>query len=152
HDARKPDLFMKLLRRAHGILAGHGVSDEKNLDRRGLLLDLLQLDHQLFVNVQAARGVNQQCVVARQLTFAQSAAYQLKRLIDVRRFEDRLLNGLTDDRKLLAGGGPINVDREQERATVLFFGKELGDLAGGGRLAGALQTDDHYDVRRALGK
>ena len=46
----------------HGVLPGHGVGHEQDLHRIELLLQLLQLHHQLVVDVQAAGGIHQQHV------------------------------------------------------------------------------------------
>ena len=43
---------------------GHGVGHEQDLHRVELLLELLQLGHQLVVDVQAAGGIHQQHVAA----------------------------------------------------------------------------------------
>jgi redox-sensitive bicupin YhaK (pirin superfamily) len=44
----------------HGVLAGHGVQHQDGLRRSDGGLDLLQLFHELVVNVQATAGVHQQ--------------------------------------------------------------------------------------------
>ena len=58
------EALVELVGDLHGVLAGHGVGDEQDLDRVELLLQLLQLRHQLVVDVQAAGGIHQQHVAA----------------------------------------------------------------------------------------
>ena len=54
-----------------------------------------------------------------------------------------------EDGKLVAGGGAINVYRD-ELWLFAFFGEELGEFAGGGGFAGALEADDHDDGGRFI--
>ena len=49
--------LVERLGRGDGVLAGHGVADEIDLVRLDLLLDLLELGHQLVVDVEPAGGV-----------------------------------------------------------------------------------------------
>src|SRR5207248_9664076 len=46
------------------VLAGHGVGDEQDLDRVELFLELLQFDHELFVNVEPPGCVDQEHVAS----------------------------------------------------------------------------------------
>ena len=51
----------------------------------------------------------------------------------------------------MAGGGTIDVDRNELRF-VAFFGEEAGQFGGARGLTGTLQTDDQDDGRRFVGK
>src|SRR5205085_8375510 len=62
--SRDSDAAMKLFRRTNGVLASHRVSHEEDLDWMSLPLNVDQLFHQLIVDMQAARGVDQQRVEA----------------------------------------------------------------------------------------
>ena len=62
--AGEAEARVKILRRVDRVLAGHGVGDEQNLLRVEQLFQPLHLGHQLFVDVQAAGGVDDQRVEA----------------------------------------------------------------------------------------
>ena len=70
HDAGDAEAVVELLRRLHGVLAGHGVGDEEDLARPHVVLDRVELLHQLFVDVQAAGGVEDDGVVEQRLRLA----------------------------------------------------------------------------------
>ena len=57
-------LLVELFGGAHRVLSGHGVGDEQNLRRIQQLLQRLHLVHELVVDVQAARGIDDQHVAA----------------------------------------------------------------------------------------
>ncbi len=56
--------LVELVGRFHGVLAGHGVGDEQNFGGIEQFFELGQLGHQLFVDVQASGGIDQQHVAA----------------------------------------------------------------------------------------
>ena len=53
--------------------------------------------------------------------------------------------------QLVDGGGAVDIAGDQERVAALLaqVNRQLG---GVGRLAGALETDQHHDLRRAVGR
>ena len=63
-DAGDAELLVELVGRFHRVLPGHGVGHEQDFDRIQQCLQLLQLVHQLIVDVQAAGGIDQQNVAA----------------------------------------------------------------------------------------
>ncbi len=63
-DAGDAETLVELVGRFDGVLAGHGVGDEQNLYRVKLLFQLLQLHHQVVIDVQAAGGIDQQDIAA----------------------------------------------------------------------------------------
>ena len=85
-----PEPLVELIGRFHRVLAGHGVRDEQNLGRIQRFLQLLQLLHQLFVDMQAAGGVDQQDVAPGLHRFAAGGSRQIERL---RFFRRALVNG-----------------------------------------------------------
>jgi len=54
---------------------------------------------------------------------------------------------LAEHLELLHGGGAVDVRRDEQRLAALLD-EHARELAGGGRLAGALQTD-HHDLGHA---
>ena len=66
-------------------------------------------------------------------------------------FVDVGLDRLRDDFQLLARGGTIDVDRNQQRAMAALL-QPVRQLAGGRRLTGTLQAGHENDGRRLRGK
>jgi hypothetical protein len=105
----------------HGVLAGHGVGHEQDLDRGELLFQLLQLGHQLVVDVQAAGGIHQQHVAAGIDGFLARGADQVggQRLFG-RAGVDGQVDVARHHAQLLARGGTIDVHRHHQRAVAVF--------------------------------
>ena len=119
------------------------------------LLERLHLVHQLVVDVQTAGGVDDQHIAAAVDGFA---ARFLGQALDGGRvgfadlaFVDVGLDRLRHDLQLLARGGAIDVDRDQQR-TVSAVLQPVGQLAGGGGLTGTLQAGHQDDGRRLRGE
>ena len=93
NDAGDGQALVEFLGALDGVLPGHGVGDEQNLHWRELLFQFLQLDHQIFVDVQTPGRVDQQHVAAVVDGFPTRRASQLNRLGLFRRAR---INGETD--------------------------------------------------------
>ena len=65
-------------------------------------------------------------------------------------FVDRDVDLLAERLQLVDGGGAVDVGGDQQRIAALLA-QVHGELAGVGRLAGALQADQHQD-RAAAGR
>jgi len=72
NDAGKAEAFVEVLSRIDGVLAGHGVGDEQDLLRVEQPFELLHLGHQLFINMQSARRVDDKRVAGHDARFAAS--------------------------------------------------------------------------------
>ncbi len=66
-------------------------------------------------------------------------------------FVDVALDGLRDDFQLLARGGTVDVDRDQQR-TMSALLEPVRQFARGGRLAGTLQSGHEHDGGRLRGE
>ena len=66
-------------------------------------------------------------------------------------FVEADFDGFGDDFELLAGGGAVDVDRDQHGAVAALF-EPGGELAGGGGFAGALQAGHEDDGGRLRGE
>ena len=140
-----------------GVLAGHGVGDEEDLAGVEELFEPLHLAHEVFVDVEAAGGVDDEGVAAHDRGFAAGFFGQA---VDQRRtggfallvaFVELGLDGFGDDFELLAGGGAVDVDGDEHGAVAALF--EPGrELAGGGGFAGALQAGHENDRGRLRGE
>ena len=149
-DAGDAELLVELVGRLHRVLTGHGVRDEQNLAGVKLFLELPQLLHELLVDVQAAGGIYEENVAARLHAFPPSRPRQVTRLgFFQRAIGNRQLDIARDNRKLLPGGMSVDVDRDHHR-TVAVFREPLRQLAGAGRLTGALEADDHDGAGRLI--
>ena len=112
---------------------------------------------EVFVDVEAAGGVDDERVAAHVAGFAagllgealdQRGAGGLALLVA---FVEFGLDGLGDDLELLAGGGAVDVDRDQHGAVAALL-EPGGQLAGGGGFAGALQAGHQDDRGRLRGE
>ena len=129
-----------------GVLAGHRVADQQRLVRHDLGVDQLQLPHELVVDVQPARRVeNQTLTFPRPLGLVDRVAANLQgialgRVLAV----DRHADLLADDLELIDGGRPLEVGGDEHRLDALLL-EHPGELAAGGRLSASLQTAHHHD-------
>jgi hypothetical protein len=126
------------------VLARHRIDDEQDAVRRDRLLDRRQLGHQLLVDVQAARGVDDQDVLAllrRPLPRPRGDFDGVgigAALVDVGA-------GLRADLdELLDGRGTVDVAGRHGHGGPVLGMKVPRQLGGRGRLSGALQTG-HQD-------
>ena len=120
----------------------------KRLGRVGSLRDGLHLAHQRVVDVETARGIEQDDVIGLQLGGLDRAPGDIDRLLagDDR---ERVDVGLAPKhRQLLLRRRAGDVERGHQHALALALRQALGELGGGGRLTGALEADHHDDGRR----
>jgi hypothetical protein len=151
-DAGNAEAFVKFVGRFYGILTGHGVGDEQDFDRIQSRFELLQLLHQLLVDVEAAGGIHQQNIAAGVHGFAASGLRQIERgFFFGRAGINRHFDIARNDGQLIARGRPIDVHRDQLR-TMTVLSQPACEFAGGRGFARALQADDHEDAGRIVGE
>ena len=102
------------------VLAGHRVGDIQQVRGLNRGLDRLQFVHQLVVDVQTARGVDDDDVEAGVLRLGQRAARALHRIHLAGRVVDANPRLLADHRQLLDRRRTPDVGRDQQRMTPLF--------------------------------
>ena len=142
---------MELVGGFHGVLAGHGVGDKQDLGGIEQFFERGKLGHQIFVDVQAARGIDQQDVAAGLHGFLARGAGQIERLGFFRRaFVDGKLQIARQNAQLLARRGAIDVDRDHDRR-IAVLRQPARELRGRGGFAGALQADNDEDAGRLVG-
>jgi hypothetical protein len=110
-----------------GVLAGHGVGDEEDLAGVEELFELRHLVHESGVDLVAAGGVDDEHVAAEVGGFALGffgetedgfgAGFFFRQLAFIQLGGDA---GCYDF-KLLAGGGTVDVDRDEHGAVASFF-------------------------------
>ena len=149
HDAGNIEIFVKGLRRADGVLTGHCVDHEQNFVRVDRGLDGLKLVHERFVDVQAACRVEEDHVVAVAHSMGDGCLCDVNR-VRLTHLKDGNPELFADNLQLPDGSRPVNVAGREQRIFVLLF-KQACELCAVGRLARALQADQHDDGRRLGG-
>src|SRR5262249_2215008 len=140
-------LVVKDLGDVHGFLADHRVDDQVDVIRLNLAVDLVQLVHQLSIDLEPAGGVENDHVEAVLFRVSDGVLADLDRVGCLR--IDRDVDLLAEDLELLDGGGALQVGRDEEWATTLVAKLER-QLAARGRLARPLEAAHHQDGRAIL--
>ena len=130
----------------HGVLTGHGVHHQQDLVGVDVCLDILQLVHELLVDMQAACGVQKHQIVA-------VVGGELQRLlgnlhgIALPHLEDGNVQLPAHHLQLGDGGGTVHVAGHQQRPLAVLPAHEARKLCAVGGLTGALQTHHHHNGR-----
>ena len=121
----------------YGVLTGDRINDQEGVVRFGDLRDLLNLVHQLAVDAQSARGVNDDYIS----TNASGLLKTLLRDINwVRGIRVNIhANRAAEDSKLLHGGGTLEVCGDEVGLAPLLF-KPVREFGGRGCLTSTLET------------
>ena len=96
----------------------------------------------------AAGGIQDDDVMAAELRRLHGAAGDFHRSLSGDDGKRRDLHLFAELAQLLLRGRTARVERGHQHFLVLALRQPLGDLGGGGRLAGALQADHHHDDGR----
>ena len=142
-DAIHADGLVEGLGDIHRVLTGHGIHDQQRLVHRDGFLDLDQLLHQDFVDLQAAGGIKDDDVIAVVLRVGQRLFGDDRRLFAVQR-KDRCPRLFAHDLQLVNGGGAVDIARHQHGAAALLD-EILGKLGRVGGFTVALQAAEHDD-------
>jgi len=145
---RERQALVERLGRPHGVLAGQAVGDQDGLGRVGDPSDLSRLVHHRLVQRSATGGVEDQNVVAAQLGGRDGPLGDVDGALagDDRQALDPDLR--RQQRQLLHGGRTAGVERGDQHLLALGLGQTQGQLAGGRRLARALQASHQDDAGR----
>ena len=104
-----------------------------------------QLTHEIVVDLQPARGVEDHDVAAGAIGFLQRRPRHFDRI--GRLGEHRHVDALPEDAQLLDRRRTLEIGGDQQR--LASFGDEMTcELAGGGGLPRPLQAGEHHDRRR----
>ncbi|MCY1206449.1 hypothetical protein D9M72_180200 [compost metagenome] len=150
-DAGEGQRLLEGLGGVDRVLALHGIDHEQGFDRIELGVQLLDLGHQHFVDRQAAGRVDQQHVEVVAPGVVERGARDVQRLLVGRAREPLGAGLLGHGLELLDGGRAVHVARHGEHLLLALLDQVLGQLGGGGGLAGALQAG-HEDHGRRLGR
>jgi hypothetical protein len=99
------------------------------------LLDLCELFHQLGVDVQAARGVDDEHVALLCLRSPERPLGDLYRVAVRALLVHRRPGLLSDLHELINGGGPVDVAGRQRHVLLLLLAQVARELRAGGGLA-----------------
>ena len=145
-DAVELNPVGELLRDVHRVLARHRVQHKQHVVRVRSLTDRDELAHQLLVDVQAPRCVDDHDVLAGRLRLAERPFRDLDGIAVGPLLVDLRASPLANRHELLDGRRPLRVARDQRRLLPLF-GQQLRQLCAGRRLSRALKAR-HQDHRR----
>ena len=148
-DAVELGRLGELLGNVDRVLAGHRVNGKQHVVGLGRLLDPHELVHQRRVDMEAARGVDDQHVEALRLRLTEGPFGDVDRVaLDALR-EDLDAGLLAELLQLVDGRRSLRVAGGDGDALLLAL-QVLGELRRGGRLARPLQAR-HQDHGRPLG-
>ena len=162
HDAGDGQPVVEGLGHVHGVLAGHGVGDEQRLLRLGQVADVGHFLHQLFVDGEAARRVEDEDVEAFALGRLERAPGDGERHFERDDRQGRDVGLFAQNLELVLRRRTTRVERGHHdlaprreaaaehlgRHALRALAQAIGDLGRGGGLAGALQADHQDDDRR----
>jgi hypothetical protein len=153
HHPGQLDLLREVTRDVDGVLAGQRIHDQQHFGGIGDRSDRLHLVHQRLIDVKPPRRVEQQHVEALQPRRLQRPPRNLDRLLPGNDRQRRDLSLPAEHRELLLRRRSGDIERGHHdllaAAPALSVRQPLGDLGGGGGLAGALQADHHDHGGRA---
>ena len=152
HDAGERHARIEALGEIDRVLAGQRVGHQQRLVRGGDLLDRRGLGHQLFVDMRAAGGVEQQHVIAAELGGFQRAGSDLRGTLAGDDGERRHAGLLAQHAELLLRRGTPRIERGHQHFLLVALLQALAELGGRGGLAGALQADQHHRHGRRGGE
>ena len=130
------------------ILTGHGVNHKQGFNRVNRRMDLFDLVHHRFVNVQTTSGIHQQHVVEFQFGFFQRRVNDIYRLLTNIRREEINAHLLCQRLKLFDCRRAINVGRNHQHFLLVLLAQELTEFTNAGCFTGTLQARHQHDRRR----
>ena len=147
-DAVEADRVVERLRDVHRFLTGHRVDDEQRVVRFDRGVDRAQLVHQVGVDLQTTRGVDDDDVASEAVRFFDRVAGDADR---IGRFAvERNVDAAREHAQLLDRGRALQVGADEQRLQALRL-QQPRELARGGRLAGALEPGEHHARSAASG-
>ena len=112
-----------------------------------LRLDVAELLHELLIDLQAARRIDDDDIAGMRLRIINRVLRDRHCIRTLLHREHGDVELLAEDLQLRDGRRAVDVRRDEQRALALLLEREA-ELASRRRLAGALQADHHDDRRR----
>ena len=119
-DAGDVQKLVEGFRDVDRVLTGHRVDGQKDLVGVNLRLDVLQLLHELFIDMQTAGGIEDHDIVAVVFRVANRFLRDPDGVFGAH-LKDRYLRLRADDLQLFDRRGTIDVARDQHRTVILFL-------------------------------
>ena len=148
HDSGQRQARLETLGDIDRVLAGHRIGDQQDFIGVDRLPHRRGFRHQRLVDLQPAGGVEHHHVVTAEPSRIVGAARDIHRLLagdDRQGFDAGLL---AQHFQLFLGRGPLRIKRRHEDFLLVPVLQAGRDLRRRGRLAGALQPDQHDADRR----
>ena len=128
-------------RHVHGLAAHHRVTDQCRVVGLRSFGDLLELEHQLVVDLQPAGGVEDDGVEVVRARVRDGLGADRRGVLALAR-EHLDADLLAQHAQLLARRGPAHVGGDQQRPLALLL-QRARELRAAARLSGALQAEHH---------
>ena len=154
HNPREVDAVLEGLGGDDRVLADHRVENEQDLVGVGCVADRASLAHEVLVDTESSRGVDDDRVVKLLLRVLHAVLGDRNGIsLTVARLGGENLNTrlFRDDRQLRDGVGALEVTRDENGGVPLRL-EVLGEFPRKRRLTRALKSSQHDDGRRGLGK
>ncbi len=135
-------IFIEGIRNIDGVLARCGVHEKQNLIGMDLVIDVLKFFHEAFIDLQAARGIENQDIDSAFPSLLLSGFSDFHGVFGSHgeEFDAKLVSKLM---KLVNGGWTIDVKCPKHDFFVLLVLEKIRELARGRCLTGSLQADKH---------
>ena len=142
-DPRDVQLVVKALRRFDRVLTSHGINNQQNFVWLNQLLDVDQLIHQLFVNLQPPSRIDDYIVVMILLGLCHPVSNDINGIFFGSFFKYRHANLVSNLLQLRNCGWSVNIGRDKHWSGVFFVFQTQCQLTGRRRFTGTLQPDHH---------
>ena len=114
-------LFIELLGNISSFLTNHAINNQEDFVWMGEILDITQLLHEGFVNLQTTRRINQDIVIFIGTRLFQTIFDNLNRWCLCSHIKNRNINLLAQGLQLVNGCWTIDIRRNHHWASFLFF-------------------------------
>ena len=150
HNAGHAQRLVERLGGVHRVLAGHRIDHQQRFRRVGGVADFLHLRHQRFVDRQAPGGIEDHDVEHFAARRVHRAPGDLNRRLEGNDLQAGHACPFGELLQLQLRGRALGIQAGQQHLLALPVLQPQRQLAGGGGLAGALQTG-HQDGHRRHG-
>ena len=152
HNSGQRQRFRKCLRHIYRVLPLHRIHHEQRFDGLQGRMQFADFVHHLFVNREAARGINDQHIVIMPAREVERGLGNRHRFL-VAGGREKICTDLDRDHfQLINSRRPIDVTAHQQYFLLAVFSQPLGQFAAGSGFAGALQARHQNHCGRGGGK
>ena len=142
HDnAGEAKLLVERVRNIHRVLAGRGIHEEQSLGRMDFMIDAAKLFHETFVDLETARGVENEDVIPFREGFLLRFFSDVDGVLVFPERKERSGSFPDDGFELLDRARTIDVKGGDEDLFAFFVRELIGKFPRGRGLAGALKAE-----------